>query len=920
MGKKNLWKWIIVLLVVVWSIYQLYPPKGRDIATEFQRRAIRRDVAYSNIVYELRRLQTQNPARAFGNLLDAIGTNDITRYFAFWPEASKQPDPTRYILHRLQREGAGKIRLGLDLQGGVSFLVQMQYEVNPEHLLDTLVHEAKHTDAAFTNIIETVQQIVKQTPDIQIRQLLNILATNDITRYFDAVPSGGETNRARAVVEWVYQRALETSRREAALAQAVEVLRRRVDKFGVAEPIIQPAGSDRILIQLPGLSEADKESAMRQIQRAAFLEFRLVHPESDELVMRNERAPGYEFLPHPHEAVVGGRRVNVPGYLVQKKPAYGMTGKYVKNAFPTRDPYTGGLQIAFNLTSEGAKIFGKLTEANVGRQLAIVLDGVLYSAPVIRTAILGGSGVIEGNFDLAEAQELANVLQNPLEAPVKIIESREVDPSLGKDTIQSGIRAAIIGATAVVLFMLVYYLLAGLIADVALLLNVLIILGVMCYIRATFTLPGIAGIVLTIGMAVDANVLIFERIREELAAGKSLRGAIAAGYSKAFWTILDTNLTTLIASVILIFMGTGPVKGFGTTLTIGVTASMFTALVVTRLIFDFLLDKNLLKSLPMLSLIRGTNIDFLRWAMPAFIASWTLILVGNSYGIFVRGHRVLGPDFAGGIQQTYLFSTPQGGSADTLREDVRRVLAPLGLGEVTPVVQRNLATGVETLRLVLPYREGVSELVANTLREKLPQYKFSPPSVDTVGPVVGKEITRTAIIASLLAMFGILIYVAFRYEFSFAVGAIVALIHDIFMTLGWFFLSGRELSAPIVAAILTIIGFSINDTIVVFDRIREDLKLGVRGTFREVINKALNQCLSRTIITSLTVFLATLSLYLFGGGVINDFAFTFLVGIVTGTYSSIYIASALVLWWHKGERPVLGSQVAVQPVPEPAKA
>ncbi len=918
MGRKNLWR-IIVILVVGWSIYALYPPKGRDVATEFQRRALRRDVAYSNIVYELRQLQARNPARAFGNLLEAIGTNDITRYFPFWPEAQKQPDPTRYILHRLQREGAGKIRLGLDLQGGVSFLVQMQYEVNPEHLLDTFVHEAKNTDADFTNIVETVQQVIKENPTIQIGQLLDILATNNVGRYFEAAPSGGETNRARAVVQWVYQRALETSRREAALAQAVEVLRRRVDRFGVAEPIIQPAGADRILIQLPGLSEADKESAMRQIQRAAFLEFRLVHEQSDELVMRGERAPGYEFLPHPHESVVGGQRVTVPGYLVQKKPAYGMTGKYVKNAFPTRDPYTGGLQIAFNLTSEGAKIFGRLTEANVGRQLAIVLDGVLYSAPVIKTAILGGSGVIEGNFDLAEAQELANVLQNPLEAPVKIIESREVDPSLGKDTIQSGIRATIIGAIAVALFMLGYYLLAGLVANVALVFNVLIILGVMCYIRATFTLPGIAGIVLTIGMAVDANVLIFERIREELAAGKSLRGAITAGYKKAFWTIFDTNLTTLIASVVLIIFGTGPVKGFGTTLSIGIAASLFTALIVTRLIFEFLLDKNLLKSLPMLRLIGGTNIDFLRWAVPAFVASWALILVGNGYGIFVRGHKVLGPDFAGGIQQTYLFSTPQAGSADKLREDVRKALAPLGLGEVTPVVQRNLATGVETLRLVLPYKEGISELVANTLHEKLPQYQLSPPSVDTVGPVVGKEITRTAIIATLIAMFGILVYVAFRYEFSFAVGAVVALVHDILMTMGWFFLTGRELSAPIVAAVLTIIGFSINDTIVVFDRIREDLKLGVRGSFRDIINQALNQCLSRTIITSLTVFLATLSLYLFGGGVINDFAFTFLVGILTGTYSSIYIASALVLWWHKGERPALGSQVAIQPVPETAR-
>jgi SecD/SecF fusion protein len=442
----------------------------------------------------------------------------------------------------------------------------------------------------------------------------------------------------------------------------------------------------------------------------------------------------------------------------------------------------------------------------------------------------------------------------------------------------------------------------------------------MCSIGTTLTLPGIAGVVLTIGMAVDANVLIYERIREELAAGKSIRGAVAAGYSKAFGTIFDSNLTTLISSVILIFMGTGPVKGFGVTLTIGITVSMFSALVVTRLIFNWMLDRDLLKRLKMLHIIRGAKFDFMRWAMPAFIASWTLILIGNGYGLY-RGSKVLGVDFAGGVQQVYKYTTPKdAGNQDTVREDVAQVLAPLNLGEVTPGIQRDVVTGDKTLRLVLPYKEmkageqGISELVSKTLKEKLPQYEFSSPSVDSVGPTVGREIMLQAILAAMLALFGILVYVAFRYEFSFAVGAVVAIIHDILMTLGCYFLAGRELNATTVAAVLTIIGFSINDTIVIFDRIREDLKLGMRGTFREVMNQALNQTLSRTLITSGTVFLATLSLFIFGGGPVNDFAFTFLVGIITGTYSSIYIASALVLWWHKGERPAIGStsQVTMQ--------
>ncbi|MEO7297227.1 MAG: protein translocase subunit SecF, partial [Verrucomicrobiota bacterium] len=422
----------------------------------------------------------------------------------------------------------------------------------------------------------------------------------------------------------------------------------------------------------------------------------------------------------------------------------------------------------------------------------------------------------------------------------------------------------------------------------------------------TLTLPGIAGVVLTIGMAVDANVLIFERIREELAAGKSLRGAVAAGYGKAFGTIFDSNLTTLISSVILIFMGTGSVKGFGVTLTIGVTVSMFSALVVTRLIFDWLLAKNILKSLPMLHLVPADKkIDFLRWAKPAFAASWLLIIVGIGYG-FHRGDNILGVDFKGGDVLTMQFDEKAKIPADQLRSAV----AKLGIGEPMIQYQKDISTGTETLRIATAFDTG--EKVDEAIKSNFPQAHFKRLSLDKVGRSVSVEIQTSAVYAVLLALFGILIYVAFRYEFSFAVGAVVAIIHDVLMTMGWFFLTGRELSAPMVAALLTIIGFSINDTIVIFDRIREDLKLGARGSLKEIMNQALNQTLSRTVITSGTVFLATMSLYIFGGGVINDFAFTFLVGIITGTYSSIYIASAIVLWWHKGERPKLASQVIVE--------
>ena len=614
-----------------------------------------------------------------------------------------------------------------------------------------------------------------------------------------------------------------------------------------------------------------------------------------------------------------GKNKSVERYLVKKRPE--MVGG-IQRSMVSRDNI-GNPEINFTLESESSKIFARLTRDNVGRAMAIVLDGELQTAPNIQTPIEDGSGRITGSYSEAEAFSLANVLENPLKTPVHIIDTRAVDPTLGKDSITSGIKASLYGIIAVAGFMAVYYFLAGLIADVALIINVIILLGVMCSFGTTLTLPGIAGVVLTIGMAVDANVLIFERIREESAKGKSLRGALQAGYDRAFGTIFDSHVTTLISSVILIFMGTGPVKGFGVTLTIGVAASLFTALVVTRLIFDFLIFKDIIKSVPMLHLIPATlKLNFMKLAVPAFVLSWLIIITGLSYGVFVRGHNVFGVEFVGGETITLSFDQAHKIGVDKVREAATKASA----SEVVVGYQRDISTASDTLRITTRLPEKAGNQIANTsakvvadLQSNFPEAKFNVLSTDSVGPTVGQEIQETAIIASLLAMFGILVYVAFRYEFSFAVAAVVAILHDVLMTLGCYFLSGRELNATTVAALLTIIGFSINDTIVIFDRIREDLKMGVRGSFKDLINQALNQTLSRTIITSGTVFLATMSLYIFGGGVINDFAFTFLIGIITGTYSSIYIASALVLWWHKGQRPNIGNAALTVDTASPEK-
>lgn len=840
MNSSHVWKLLLVIFVVAWSVNEMTPPTNRDLLEVFQEKAKvpAGDAKFAAIMEQAKKLDAAAPGRSYGNLWDAIGTNDITPYFEGYIKG-EPANIKRAIMNKVQREASGKIRLGLDLQGGTAFLVGVDVD-------------------------KAVQASVTQgTNQVQISEL----------------------ERAH--------------RKQEALSQAVEVLRKRVDRFGVSEPVIQPQGDNRILIQMPGLSEADRDAVVETLQKAAHLEFRVVHKESDRYLQQGVVPPGYEILREEYKNKDGA--VGYRPYVVSKNAEGGLTGKYVQRAAVAINPINSKPEIHLTFDSEGATIFGKVTQDHVGELLAIVLDGELYSAPVIRQPILGGNCEITGNYDLKEANRLANALENPLEAPVKILEERTVDPSLGKDSINSGIRASLYGIIAVSVFMLGYYLLAGLVANVALVLNIIILIGVMCSVNATFTLPGIAGIVLTIGMAVDANVLIFERIREELAGGKSLRGALGAGYDKAFGTIFDANVTTLISSVILIFKGTGPVQGFGVTLTIGVAVSMFTALLVTRLVFDFLLAKNLIKTISMMKFIGDTKLDFLKLAKPAFALSWTLVIVGMGYGIFVRGHEVLGVDFKGGDNVTLEYVE----SAKVETAELRKALDAAKMGESTIQYQ----TGDKPRLSVLVEKDG--EKVEGILKSSFANASFKQVGIDRVGATVGKEIIMSAVVAMFLSLLGILFYVAFRYEFSFALGAVVAIIHDIFMTLGWFFLVDRSLSATMVAAILTIIGFSINDTIVIFDRIREHLKLGTRGSFKEIMNLALNETLSRTIITSGTVMISTLALYLFGGGVINDFAFTFLVGIITGTYSSIYIASAIVLWYHKGERPKATSSTVV---------
>jgi SecD/SecF fusion protein len=463
-----------------------------------------------------------------------------------------------------------------------------------------------------------------------------------------------------------------------------------------------------------------------------------------------------------------------------------------------------------------------------------------------------------------------------------------------------GVRAAILGLALVVLFMVVYYLKSGVIAVFALCLNILIILAALSTLGATLTLPGIAGIILTIGMAVDANVLIFERIREEFASAKKIRAAISSGYDKAFRTILDANLTTLITAVILYRFGTGPIKGFAVTLSFGILASMFTALFVTRLVFEILLRMRSFEDLRMLKFFSQPSIDFAGYAQKALILSAVIIAVGVA-SVAVNYDSMLGIDFSGGSELLLEFD----GDVDVARV---RDFVQNDLGYEGAQVRLVDQEGGEANKVSIQSKdeiergdgdkEGADKRVGAELGVKLLDSSYT-----RVGPAYAVTMWKKAIVAMVLSLAGIIVYIWFRFEFVFGVAAVVALIHDVLITLGIFsgiFLFGpRQINLPIIAAILTIIGYSLNDTIVVFDRIREDLKIMKRLTFKGIINTSINQTLSRTMLTSLTTLLVVLALLFLGGQAVSDFAFAMCFGVIVGTYSSIFIASPILLLFHK---------------------
>ena len=660
-----------------------------------------------------------------------------------------------------------------------------------------------------------------------------------------------------------------------AAERALQVIRNRVDQFGVKEPQIYPQGENEIVVQLPGIT--DRERALSLISQVAHLEFRIVSadPELLRKALAGEPAEGFELL----------RDIQNEPYLLEKKAP--LTGEGLANAYVNYGQF-GAPEVSFTLTPEGAKVFSQLTAANIGRRLAIVLDGKVKSAPVIQSQI-SDQGQITGRFTPQEANDLALVLRSgALPAPLVIEEERTVGPLLGNDSIRAGIKATGIGVGLVFLFMAGYYLLAGVIACVALALNFLIIMGGLGVFHATLTLPGIAGIVLTLGMAVDANVLIYERMREEMKLGRSMRQVINNGYDRAFSAIVDSNVTTLIAAFLLFQFGTGAIRGFAVTTTIGLLASMFTAIVVTRVIFEALHRAGWLTRVRMLHLIRETRIDFPRPRKICYAVSLIAVIGGMVY-FNQLGGRAYGIDFTGGQIQQYHFQNP------VALEKVRAVLGETHLPDVS--LQQ---FGSNSQDVLVRTSGDTLKPVQEKLKASFPDNPAELVRVEQVGPSVGKDLRQRALLAVFWALAGISVYVGFRFRsWSFGVAGIVALLHDVMIAAAALAITGRPMSLTLVAALLTIAGYSINDTIVIYDRIRELRRTSRKLSFPQLINLALNQTLSRPILTSGVTLLTVLSLFFFGGDILNDFAFALLVGFISGVYSTVYIANPLLLLWEK---------------------
>jgi SecD/SecF fusion protein len=888
-----------------------------------------------------------------------------------------------------------ELGLGLDLKGGM----HVTLEVSPVEIVRAMAGNSK--DPAFNKAIELAQQRQKTNSGTAFTTLfyqayqetapnvpLNRIFTNSVNKDRKIDLNSSDSKVLSAI----------NKEEEDAIDRSFDILRKRVDKFGVNQPNIQRVkGTGRIQVELPGVD--NPERVRKLLQGQAKLEFYEVWPQNevtpylaqlDQVLTAKEKAaattpataatpgttaakgdttslaaqlakktPANAAKTDSAAAQKGGvlaRLLTMPGslgvnladtarmnvvlrseearsimppnmallYLNKPIDANGQQflrlvavkkdrtgaiaapigGEVVSDARQDYDQ-TGRPEVSMSMNPTGARKWQKMTGANIGKQVAVVLDDVVYSDPVVQSEISGGNTSISGNFSIDEAQDLAQVLKaGKLPAPTRIVEEAVVGPSLGKEAINQGLYSSLAGLVIIMIFMTMYYGRAGLVADAALLFNMFLILGVLAQFSTALTLPGIAGLILVIASSVDANVLIFERIREELDHGLSLHDAVNAGYNRAFSAIFDSNVTTMLIAIILGFFGTGPVQSFAVTLGIGVLTSFLSAVYVSRLIIEALIKGKTTSSITFSTflsrnLFKNVNFDIVGKRKIAYAVSTAIIVTGFVL-MYIQGGPNLGVDFKGGRSYVVDFNKTM------IASDVRNTLEPTFKGTGLEVKQYG---SPDRLRITTSYlaedeSQAADKSVAEALNQGLSKYKADAPviqSTSKVGATIADDIKRTSFLSLALTLLGIFVYVLFRFDkWQYSMAAVIALFHDALLVIASYPIAAAfglkyEMDQIFVAAVLSIIGFSMNDTVVIYDRIREYLRNDPKLTFAQVVNPALNSTFSRTMITFTTIFLVVVVLYIFGGETLRSFSFAMIIGIIFGTYSSLFIATPIIL-------------------------
>jgi SecD/SecF fusion protein len=775
-----------------------------------------------------------------------------------------------------------QISLGLDLRGGAHLVLEVDANGLINERLDDLVREAQDAlDDAKIGV-----RSVRRDGDIVIVLLEDAAHAGEAQRLLrnlsanvgDAPGSELDVKRDGAALRVMLTPAGVANRIEAAAEQSLEIVRRRVDESGLAEASLQRVGGNRILLQLPGVQDTKRVETI--LKTTAKLSFHMVRG-----VREGEPPPpGVSMLP--------GERVG-ERYAVEDRVL--LSGDRLTDARAGFDAVTNEPVVTFRFDAAGARRFAEITKANVGRPFAVVLDARVLTAPVIEQPIVGGTGQIKGSFTIQSASDLAALLRaGALPAPLTIVEERMVGPDRGRDAIESGIQTGLWGFALVLAFMALLYGRWGLVANFALALNVILTLAALTVLGATLTLPGIAGIVLSIGLAVDANVLINERIREETRKGVSAMAALDAGFKRAFSTIVDANVTALIATALLFWFGNGPVRGFAVTMGLGIAISMFTAVTIVRVVMSEIVRRRRLKTLRIEPAFRlkfipdGTAIPFMRARFLGL--AFSAMLSAASVGLFITPGLNYGVDFKGGMQLEAVTQGP----ADLVK--LRAALAELSLGDVSlqeagdgshVLIRAEKQAGGEV------DQRAAADRIRSTVAAVSPGAQFE--RADVVGPRVSEELAVAGVTAVVLASLAMMAYIWARFEWPFAVGAIATLILDVTKTVGFFALTGITFDLTAIAALLTLIGYSVNDKVVVYDRMRENMRRFKTMPLRDLIDRSINETLGRSLYTSVTALIALLPMAVWGGEAVESFAVPMVFGIVVAASSSVFIAAPILL-------------------------